>query len=65
MVVVGLLGFMVTIGTAWQGRFRMAAGVGIVTGALLVVSMFVFRPSDQDSTALGGQPSLSTVDRLK
>jgi hypothetical protein len=50
MVGVGLLGFLITIGTAWQGKFRTAAGVGILTGALLVVCMFVFRPSSQDST---------------
>jgi hypothetical protein len=51
MVAVGLLGFLVTIGTAWQGKFRTAAGVGILTGALLVVCMFVFRPSGQDPAA--------------
>jgi hypothetical protein len=53
MVGVGLLGFLITIGTAWQGKFRTAAGVGILTGALLVVCMFVFRPSSEDSTAGG------------
>jgi hypothetical protein len=61
MVGVGLLGFLATIATAWQGKFRMAAGVGFLTGALLVVSMFVFRPSDGESTASLGLATTSSL----
>jgi hypothetical protein len=53
MVVVGVLGFLTTMATAWQGKFRLAAGAGILTGALLVVCMFVFRPSAEPPTAGG------------
>jgi hypothetical protein len=53
MVVVGVLGFLTTMATAWQGKFRLAAGAGILTGALLVVCMFVFRPSGESPSAGG------------
>ena len=62
MVTVGLLGFLLTIGTAWQGKFRAAAGFGILTGALLVACMFVFRPS-ADAPATGGSAAFVVVSQ--
>jgi hypothetical protein len=53
MVAVGILGFLTTMATAWQGKFRLAAGAGILTGALLVVCMFVFRPSGEPPSPRG------------
>jgi hypothetical protein len=53
MVGVGVVGFLITIGTAWQGRFTVAAGMGILTGAVLVAGLFVFRPAEENSTAGG------------
>lgn len=60
MVVIGLLGFLLTMGTAWQGKFRVAAGFGILTGALLVACMFVFRPS-ADAPAAGAAATFALV----
>ena len=60
MVAIGLLGFLLTIGTAWQGKFRTAAGFGILTGALLVACMFVFRPS-ADAPAAGVSATSAVV----
>jgi hypothetical protein len=60
MVAIGLVGFLLTIGTAWQGKFRVAAGFGILTGALLVACMFVFRPSS-DAPAAGASATFTMV----
>jgi hypothetical protein len=59
-VTVGLLGFLLTMGTAWQGKFRTAAGFGILTGALLVACMFVFRPG-ADTAAASGSGTFAVV----
>ncbi len=59
MVAVGIVGFFATIAMAWQGKFKVAAGAGFLTGALLVVGMFVFRPGADSPAADTGQHPLS------
>jgi hypothetical protein len=54
MVAIGVIGFLTTIATAWQGKFKFAAGAGLLTGAVLVVCMFVFRPGNEQPAAVGG-----------